>query len=437
MRRIVALCFLAVLVVIGTARGEELKPGDTLSQQNWQLAKDLLPPEILRHYERGEYSNVILSWEDGKQRWSKQFLDGTQRNAQELMLDANGSIVDKTSGKRPEYICGFPFPNVTADDPQAGLKILWNHYFYWWNNGNLRNYVELHWVSPKGVERKATQDVYFLYYQGQPQRFVPPKNPDDLLVQLLANTVNPADLNGTAALSWRYRDPEKRDSAWAYVPALRRVRAVSPTNRSDGFLGSDMSQDDGPFFDGKPEDFTWKLVGERDALRLVDPFSLNGETHRVKLPGGGWRGLFKRMPMVGFQDPEWKGVPWAPLNFGLARRRHWVIEGVPKDAYYLFGKIQLYIDKETYHGAYNRKFNWNGEHVNTYTVFADLNGYFDDGDEGYYGAGNVVYQGVENLKMNRATVISAPSDLSDFPNDRRIRLDPQLFSSQSLLRVGK
>ncbi len=55
----------------------------------------------------------------------------------------------------------------------------------------------------------------------------------------------------------------------AFVPALRRVRQVSPANRSDGFLGSDMSQDDGPFFDGKPEDFEWKLVGDRQGLRLV------------------------------------------------------------------------------------------------------------------------------------------------------------------------
>ena len=35
----------------------------------------------------------------------------------------------------------------------------------------------------------------------------------------------PADLQGTASLTWRYRDPGKRDSQWAYVPALRRVRA--------------------------------------------------------------------------------------------------------------------------------------------------------------------------------------------------------------------
>src|SRR5262249_430371 len=83
---------------------------------------------------------------------------------------------------------------------------------------------------------------------------------------------------------------DKRDSNWVYVPALRRVRAVSPANRSDGFLGSDMSQDDGPFFDGKPADFTWKLIGQKDMLRIVDPLSLQGKTVSVWLPGGGGPG---------------------------------------------------------------------------------------------------------------------------------------------------
>ena len=80
-------------------------------------------------------------------------------------------------------------------------------------------------------------------------------NPNNFLMQFIAAATSPADLYGTTALTWRYRDSDKRDSNWVYVPALRRVRAVSPANRSDGFLGSDMSQDDGPFFDGKPEDF--------------------------------------------------------------------------------------------------------------------------------------------------------------------------------------
>ena len=72
------------------------------------------------------------------------------------------------------------------------------------------------------------------------------------------------------SLSWRYRGADQRDSIWAFVPALRRVRQVSPANRSDGFLGSDMTQDDGAYFDGKVQDFTWKLVGEQDLLVLFD-----------------------------------------------------------------------------------------------------------------------------------------------------------------------
>lgn len=437
MTRTARITALTLLLLSAVGRAQELRPGDVLSAKNWQLAKDLMPPEVLRHYERGDYANPIVEWKNGMQRWPKAFTAATQQNGATLRLDGHGSIVETATGKRPDYICGFPFPTVTADDPNAGLKILWNHYFNWWNNGNLRNYVEVHWVSGSGVERTATQDVYFLYYQGQPRQYIPPHNPDDLLAQFLATTVRPADLNGTAALTWRYRDPDKRDSVWAYVPALRRVRAVSPTNRSDGFLGSDMSQDDGPFFDGKPQDFTWKLVGEQDVLRLVDPFSLDGLQRRIKLPDGGWRGLFKKIPMVGFQDPAWKGSPWAPVSFALTRRRVWIIEGVPKDAYYLFGRIQLFIDKETYQGAYNRKFDWSGNLVNTYIVFADLNGSGGDGDDDFYGAGTIVYQGAENLKLNRATVITAPVEHGDPPNDRRIQLDPQFFASQALVRFGK
>jgi hypothetical protein len=72
-----------------------------------------------------------------------------------------------------------------------------------------------------------------------------------------------------------------------------------------------------------------------------------------------------------------------------------------------------------------------------YMVFADLNGVSGAGDDDYYGAGNIVYQGAENLKLNRATVITAPLDHGDPPNDRRIQLDPQFFNSQSLMRFGK
>ena len=112
------IAFTMMLLLTGVAQAQELKPGDVLSEKNWQLAKDLLPPEILRHYERGEFANPVVEWKNGLQRWSKAFVESSQRNPEHLVLDAKGSIVDKATGQRPDYICGFPFPTVGADDPQ-------------------------------------------------------------------------------------------------------------------------------------------------------------------------------------------------------------------------------------------------------------------------------------------------------------------------------
>src|SRR5262249_23618769 len=159
-------------------------------------------------------------------------------------------------------------------------------------------------------------------------------NPNNYFMQMIASSTSPADLQGTTALTWRYRDADKRDSNWAFVPALRRVRAVSPSNRSDGFLGSDMSQDDGPFFDGKPEDCEGSLVGTADTLRLVDPFSLEGQSHVEWLPGGGWHTIWPNdIKAFGLEQAGWHGVGWAPIGPQLALRPMWVIEATPKDKY--------------------------------------------------------------------------------------------------------
>jgi hypothetical protein len=50
-----------------------LKVGDMLDQSNWQLAKGLLPPEILRHYEKGEYHNRIAAAPEDFQHWDASF----------------------------------------------------------------------------------------------------------------------------------------------------------------------------------------------------------------------------------------------------------------------------------------------------------------------------------------------------------------------------
>lgn len=411
--------------------------GRVLGPATWQDASDLLPPEILRHYRRGEYRNPIVAYPQGSYRWPPDFLKATEANRGRFALGPRGEIIEKSTGRQPPYIFGLPFPDIDPDDPAAGAKIVWNYFYRVWYFGNIRAQTQLNWVKPDGLERRTDSDVRLFYYDGVRDDERPP-NPQNLLLQQFVVMTFPADVHGTANLTWRFRDPDKRDSTWAYVPALRRVRAISPANRSDGFLGSDLSQDDGRFFNGKVEDFTWKLIGEKEQLRLVDPDNLAGRSRMVWRSDGGWRANWDDVRVVGYMDPEWKGIAWAPISAALARRRFWIVEGTPRDRYYLYGRIQLYVDRDTYQGAWNRKFTWSGELVSTLQAveWNPIRLQRPDGSEDYVLGSNMAFQCVENLKLGRATVAGIKSR-PDSALDTRVPYTPSMFEVSTLTRFGK
>lgn len=436
---LVAVLAVAIAAAVPAAgQTDGLKPGMVLDQSNWQLAEGLLPPEILAHYKDGGYANPIVEWPVGTFNWPPDFKAASEKNAGQFKLSDTGTVVLNSTGEQPPYIFGHPFPIIDPQDPQAGAKILWNYFYLTWFYGNLHAESQVNWVGPRGVERLTDQDVNFMYYDGIPEHDRVP-NPQNFSTQQLVVAKTPADLAGTAALAWRYRDPTKRDSAWAFVPALRRVRAVSPANRSDGFLGSDMSQDDGPFFDGKPEDFTWTLKGETEQLRIVDPLNLKGKNDAFWVPNNGWRANWDpELKIIGFQDPDWKGLAWAPRSAALAKRPMWIVEGIPKDKYYLYGKLELYIDKETSQGSWNRKFSWQGELLNTLQVMAYnlIAKTRPDGIVDYIQGSNMSYNVAENIKANRATVAGLKSN-PKAALDSHHPYDPNFFDMNSLSRFGK
>ena len=429
-----------VALVRGTSGAADFKTGDVIGKDTWQKAEGLLPPEILRHYKDGEYENKFIDWPMSQFNHPPDFKAGSDANAGKFTVSPEGTIIDKATGKQPDYVIGFPFPSIEASDPQVGVKILWNHFYRTWYFGNIEAESQVNWIAPGGLERRADVNVKFAYYDGIPKDEVPDKNPENFLYRQLALVVGPADLNGTASLSWRYRDPGKRDSTWAYVPALRRVRATSPANRSDGFLGSDTSQDDGPFFDGKAEDFEWKLVGERPQLRISEETNLAGKSiSRWVESKQAWDTVWPDIPFIGYMNPQWKGVAWAPTGAAsLSKRDFWVVEGTPKDKYYLFGKLELYIDKASYQGAWSRKFGWKGELLAIHQVMGwnPIPSTRPNGKVDYNQGSNQAYQTVENVKMNRATVAGIKSS----PNAGfygRIKFDPAVFDVDALARGGK
>jgi len=56
--------------------------------------------------------------------------------------------------------------------------------------------------------------------------------------------LSPRNIKDTAFLTYDYNDPELEDRQWLYLPALRKVRRISASDRGDYFLGTDMTYED-------------------------------------------------------------------------------------------------------------------------------------------------------------------------------------------------
>lgn len=422
------------LLLLASPAAAELKPGDTLGPDNWEQARGLLPDEFLESYRSGDFRHPVGDFAIDRIGDDPVFSAALAANRGRYALSPAGSIVDARTGEPPDYVYAWPFPDIDPADPQAAMKIVWNYFYTVFYGGNSHYRADLLWLSRRGLDRAIEVDSHVKHYDGQHPRFREPVADRELLTQTLAEVRAPADVTGIVSLAWRYRGAERRDAIWTFLPALRRVRQVSPANRSDGFLGSDLTQDDGAYFDGKVEDFTWTLVGEQDLLVLFDAPSFERQAELERLPGGGWRMLVPGGARVGFQVPGWTGAPWCPVKEVLIRRPHWVVEAVPKDPYYLFGKLVFRFDKDLFMGSYSSKYDWKGNLIGSYSAIRTNIVRAAPGELWGWAGGAVAV--ALNWKLDRATTAGIVAG-RNVPADSRIPLSPALFSLQRLNERGR
>jgi hydrophobe/amphiphile efflux-3 (HAE3) family protein len=55
---------------------------------------------------------------------------------------------------------------------------------------------------------------------------------------------DPANIRGTGFLTYDYADPSVDDDQWLYLPALRKIRRISASDRGDYFLGTDFTYEE-------------------------------------------------------------------------------------------------------------------------------------------------------------------------------------------------
>ena len=418
---------------------DDLKPGDVLNQSNWQKAEGLLPPEILKHYQNGDYANPIVDWPVGKFNWPPDFQAPPARRTPGSSTSTRPARSSKRApDKQPPYILGFPFPIIDPARPegrrQDRVELLLPHLVL----RQPARRVAAQLGRPEGLERRTDVDVNFEYYDGVPE--------DERLAQ-------PAELQRPAAGHRRLAGrPQRHRRADLALPRSRQARLelglrARAAPRARGQPGQPLRRL--PRLRHEP--------GRRPVLRRqAGGLHLDAErrdrsaAHRRPAQPEGQVGAslaadaaagapnWPDLKFIGYMDPDWKGVAWAPLSrrarqAPLLDRR---------------GRAEGQVLPLRQHRALHRQGNLPGrvepqvqlagraaQHAAGDGVPAQA---FTrpDGKVDYNQGSNMAFQCAENIKRNRATVAGIKSSpKSGF--DGRVTFRPTFFAMDSLSHHGK
>jgi len=335
-----ALVF-SVLIFLTNPSLSDVVPGDVIDGTNWEKVRGLVPDSIMNWVKEGKIVLNIgeLSYDDGD--YIPRFVvEWDEKNVGKYALADDHWVVEKETGKRAEYLIGSPFPTIDPDDPKAGEKLMYNHKILQGGLGDMRiNSISLS-INQSGYERKSIASAFQTAMEGNP-KYLTRVNPEGFRKQQMLVVKDPYDMAGMAVMTWRFRDPSKQDTVFAYAPAIRRVRRMSPANRSDALFGSDLANDDVALYDGKITAMEWKLLRKQEALL---PFSYKDPGLMVQNKQGEWETTDKQKRLIyGYEKEGWQGAPWAPLDWVWVKRPTYIVEMKPKDRYYNYGVQRLWV----------------------------------------------------------------------------------------------
>jgi hypothetical protein len=332
---LVGLSFLLCLAL--PARADEPSV-EVVDKTNWKKAEGLVPEPLLEWIRDGAFLLPVGRLDfDPLAYWPSFVVASRKENVGKYGLDDDNVIIEAGTGRPARHIVGIPFPEVDTADPKAAAKIVYNKHYASFNTGNKRFTTISTWLALSGLEREITILFLEAYLTGTPGTRETP-NPKDVERYNLVSVHSPYDLAGTTIMLWRYLS-EKPDVNYSYIPAIRRVRRMTPANRSDGMLGSDMATDDAAGYDGKVPAFTWALVGQTQALAS---YGFRKPLPVSKTEKGEWEFTPDEAIRPGFQDEDTNVAAWCPLTPTYVERPVWLIEAKASDPYYNYGTQYTY-----------------------------------------------------------------------------------------------
>lgn len=262
----------------------QLKPGDVITQQTADRVAALLSPGNQLLVRQGMTMDIIPT---GQLDWPTPYKAATEKYSLQVRLSREGELRN--------YVAGLPFPLLDPNDPQVGVKIMWNFSYrpLYTDDFDIREAeAESRTADPKvsdAIERFTAGHAAI--YNNLNRNEVPPTpiDPDFLASGIrfrfaIYPLLEPSELRGAGFLRYRPMDPTQEDNAWIYSSFSRKVRRVGANTLADTIENGAIDSSGGPAttyantldpdtyfgFAAKIEDFDYRLLGVRKMLACVE-----------------------------------------------------------------------------------------------------------------------------------------------------------------------
>jgi len=355
----ISIALLVALVGASGARAD-VAAGTTITAANAQQAEGLIPAELIPYVVEGNADLSITVADPGTYTPHAAYVKATVDNACQAKLDAKGFLVN--------FKAGQPFPysewaknatghkcDLTPDDPQFALKLAWNVNYRWqggsglnlphWGFSNMRNQGKEVWRIAQGEYRRT----YFSHRADLLPATTSLVEGTDIEWAEFFDVKTPFDLRGTMFLLYRYDVESKEDDTWAYIPALRRVRRIAATQKSDSLLGTEFTLEDFYIFAGYVWNHQWEFKGESTKLGVLNS---KRTCFPSVIPGSTAAGGAVNMVRLG-TDEEWFNCKFGPYNAlpfageTFEKRAAFQLDDIPMQKGHPYSRKMIWYDKET------------------------------------------------------------------------------------------
>jgi len=299
----------------GLPQQSGILPGVVIDQHHWQITEPVLPAELLRLVQAGDFTISIQETTDLPVRPA--YIAATAERFQSVMLDGDNRV--------EHYQGGRPFPQLDTADPRAGEKAAWNfRYRDVPQTLEMRNTMQgvnnAGVIDRQNIGRARTR--YGMHRSGEEENDTQ-WSERGVYMKTSFQLMYPADQEGRMRIFTLYDDDHLSREELNYNPQNRRIRKAHANflERMGGGRYDVLMEEQPPFFFiGYIHEYQWTYKGEQ--ILLVPGF------------------LKAEQVSYGGKHNWYPSVPWE-------LRRVVVLEATPKGAH-PYGKRRFYFDAQTY-----------------------------------------------------------------------------------------